>query len=193
MTEPPTGTPPLDPDEAEALLPKHITTRGELNEWENQNILQATHWLAGPRRAEVLADYFVRELHRRMFDETWAWAGKYRLSDKNIGRHWPEIPGTVRNLCDDAKVWFTQEVFPARQAAARLHHRLVAIHCFPDGNGRHARLYTDALLSSIGQPPFEWGRSDLHASGSVRDEYLAALKAADQEAYEQLFEFLGCA
>ena len=192
MTEPPVGTTPLDPDESEGLLPRHITTRGELDEWENQNILQAAQWLAGRRRTDLLTDHFVRELHRRMFDETWAWAGAYRRSDKNIGLHWPEIPPAVRNLCEDATTWFAKSVFPTRQAAARLHHRFVAIHCFPNGNGRHARLYTDAVLDSMEQVPFEWGRSDLHARGSARDAYLAALRAADAGDYQELFKFLGC-
>jgi Fic-DOC domain mobile mystery protein B len=188
----PRGTTPLDPDEAEALLPGHITTRGELDTWENQNILQATKWLAR-RRGGVLTDAFVCRLHRRMFDETWSWAGRYRLSDKNTGAHWPQIPSAVRDLCEDARVWFANAVFPARQAAARLHHCLVAIHCFPDGNGRHARLYTDTVLASVGEPPFGWGHADLHVSGSVRDAYLSALRTADGGDYRELFKFLGCA
>jgi len=186
------GTTPLDPDESEELIPTHITTNGELDAWENQNILQAAQWLAAGTRGSLLTDTFVRELHRRMFDQTWRWAGRYRRSAKNIGIDWTQIPAAVHELCLNAKVWFEQTVFPVRQAAARMHHRLVQIHAFPNGNGRHARLFTDAVLQQRTEAPFEWGRGDPHAHGSVRDAYLAALRAADGGNFEALFKFLDC-
>jgi len=192
VIEQPEGTTPLDPTEAEGLVPSHITTRAELNVWENQNILAAMKWLESRRPGNELTDRFIRDLHRRMFDETWEWAGTYRRSDKNIGVHWPEIPVVVRDLCGDGRYWLDNTVYPPRQAVARVHHRLVAIHCFPDGNGRHARLHADALLRSMGEEPFTWGRGDLHVDGAPRDAYLAALRAADGGRFDELFSFLGC-
>ncbi len=135
----PEGATPLDPDEAEDLLPSHIRTRGELNVWEQENILVAAAWVQRAR-AEALDEATIRELHRRMFSETWGWAGRYRTSDKTIGIHWPQIPVAVRNFVEDGRLWLREEVFPPDEAALRLHHRLVQIHPFPNGNGRHATL-----------------------------------------------------
>ena len=93
-------------------------------------------------RAEALDEATIRELHRRMFSETWGWAGRYRTLDKTIGIHWPQIPVAIRNFVEDGRLWLREEVFPPDEAALRLHHRLVQIHPFPNGNGRHARLWT---------------------------------------------------
>jgi Fic-DOC domain mobile mystery protein B len=132
MFEEPDGATPLDPDEADALLPAHIHTRAELNLWEQANILEAARW-AVRARAQALADSTVRELHRRMFDETWAWAGRYRTSDKNIGVNWPTISTEVRKLLDDGQYWLDHGTYAIDEAAARLHHRLVKVHPFPNG------------------------------------------------------------
>ena len=136
----PDGATPIDADEAADLLPQHIRTRNELNVWEQENILFAAKW-AQSTRMPTLDEYQVRELHRRMFDRTWKWAGTYRKSDKNIGVHWPTIATELRNLMDDGKYWIENESFPTDEAALRLHHRLVLIHPFPKGNGRHSRLW----------------------------------------------------
>lgn len=86
----PEGATPLDPDEAEDLLPSHIRTRKELNVWEQENILVAASWIRRTRVA-ALDEMTLRELHRKMFSETWRWAGRFRTSDKTIGIHWPQI------------------------------------------------------------------------------------------------------
>jgi Fic-DOC domain mobile mystery protein B len=174
----PEGATPLDPDEAEDLLPSHIRTRGELNVWEQENILVAAAWVQRTR-AEALAEPGIRELHRRMFSETWGWAGRYRTSDKTIGIHWPQIPVAVRNLVEDGGLWFREEVFPPDEAAIRLHHRLVQIHPFPNGNGRHARLWCDMLLSQVGRPAIDWGGATLDCAGEQRKAYIRALWSAD--------------
>ena len=171
---------PLDPDEAAALLPRHIATQGQLNEWEQANILAAVKWAADARtKIDPLTDVFVRELHRRMFDRTWQWAGQYRHSDKNIGIEWAQVPVRVRDLIADTRYWIDHDTYPSVEAAVRLHHRLVAIHPFPNGNGRHARLVADLVLTNLGGSPLPWGRSDLTHESEVRARYIDALHRAD--------------
>ena len=184
------GNTPLDPDEATGLIPTHITTMGELNEWEQANIVQAERWAFGRKHKNVLSVTFLHELHGRMFGETWNWAGQRRTSEKTVGIAWYQIAEAIANLCDDAKYWLDEGVFSVDEAAARFHQRLTQIHPFPNGNGRHARLITDLLLVEYGRPRFTWGRSDLHRAGSGRERYIAALRAADAHDFDLLSEFL---
>ena len=184
------GTTPLDHDETQGLIPTHITTLEELNEWEQVNIVRGKRWTFLRLRSDILSPAFVKELHRRMFDETWDWAGQYRTTDKNIGIAWRDVPVAVHDLCDDVSCWLDKHVYKVDEAAARFHHRLTHIHPFPNGNGRHARLMTDTLLRSRGCSPFTWGRGDLR-SGTVRQEYITALQSADGHDFKPLFRFLG--
>ena len=184
------GATPLSPGELEGLIHQHIQTQGELDAWEQQNILDGRDRLdrRGPR--ELLSDSGVRLVHKRMFGDTWRWAGTYRRSDKNIGADWARIPGEVRLLCDDARYQRENKVYPADELAARFHHRLVSIHPFPNGNGRHARQMADMLLVSVGAQAFSWGSSDLNRAGETRDRYMQALRAADRHDYGLLFDFV---
>ena len=183
----PEGATPLDPDESADLLPSHIRTRGELNVWEQENILVATGWVRRTRAA-ALDEVTIRELHRRMFSETWGWAGRFRTSDKNIGIHWPHIPMAVRDMVEDGRVWLDEEVFSPDEAALRLHHRLVQIHPFPNGNGRHARLWCDLLLKQNGRPAMEWGGAELDSATEHRRAYIRALWSADGGDLQPLFD-----
>ena len=185
----PDGATPVDPDEAEELLPAHIHSRAELNLWEQANILEGARW-AMRARSPALSDATIRELHRRMFDETWAWAGRYRTSDKNIGVHWPTISMEVRNLLDDGQYWLDHGTYSIDEAAARLHHRFVKTHPFPNGNGRHARLWCDMVLRQSGRPSFEWKNRELDSDGETRRAYIAALRAADGQDYAPLLSLL---
>jgi len=174
----PPGATPVWPDEADALIPRHVRTRQELFAWEQANILAAQQW-ARRARVPVLAEATVRELHRRMFDQTWEWAGRYRHSDKNVGVDWTTVPTEVRKLVDDGAHWLDHQTFLPDEVVIRLHHRLVQIHPFPDGNGRHARLWCDLLLRQIGRPPFDWKSDRLGSAGEARRAYIDALRAAD--------------
>jgi len=185
------GATPPDPDEASALVPTHITTQGELNEWEQQNILEAGAWLRrAARRHEVLSEKFARELHKRMFRRTWKWAGTFRRSDKNIGVDWRQIEVQLHDLLGDVKYQIEHATYPLDEIAARFHHRLVSIHPFPNGNGRHARMMADTLLTKQGAVPFTWGRADLMAEGAARQAYLNALRAADAGDFAPLLAFV---
>lgn len=184
------GQTPLDPDEAAGLKPRHIATQGELDEWEAQNILKASRWIARQKKLDVLNDHFCRELHVKMFDDTWKWAGTFRKSDKNIGCDWTQIAVNLRQLLDNMAYWLEHNVFPSEEVAVRFHHRLVWLHAFPNGNGRHARLMTDCLLRQCGLAPFSWGRGNLVTANEVRQRYIQALRAADNNDYTLLSAFV---
>jgi len=176
--QPPDGATPPDSGDAGDLIPGHLQTRHQLNRWEQENILAATQWTFRTR-ASALDEGTIRELHRRMFHRTWRWAGTYRRSDKNIGVDWTTIPVEVRKLMDDGAFWIHESVFDIEESAVRLHHRLVQIHPFPDGNGRHARLWCDLLVRQSGRSPIVWPSDQLGTASAARSSYIAALRAAD--------------
>ena len=187
----PDGATPIDPDEAEDLILTHITTRSELDRWEEENIVEAMAWLDRTKPTDILNEQFVKELHRRMLANVWKWAGHFRQSDKNIGGPWYQISTNLKNLCDDVRLWIELQEYPPDEVAIRFHHRLVLIHPFPNGNGRHARLMTDLLLENIlNCPRFTWGSEDLSRTGNARQRYIAALHSADKYNYEPLREFV---
>jgi Fic-DOC domain mobile mystery protein B len=188
----PGGATPLDPDEIESLIPTHIRTRGELDQWEQENILAAERWLFSPRtrRRIELTRSFVVLVHTRMFDRTWRWAGQFRRTERNIGVDPRVIAVELRGLLDDAQYWLANGTYDLDEVAARLHHRLVAIHPFPNGNGRHARMFADAVLFREGKPRFSWGSGNLLETGELRRRYLGALRAADAHDIRPLLEFV---
>lgn len=184
------GATPLDPDEAEGLIPRHVTTQQQLNQWEQTNILEGSIWALRTRRTDILTETFVRELHRRMFGETWRWAGSLRTTGKNIGVEPAQIAMRLRDLLDDARYWSEHATYPVDERAVRFHHRLVLIHPFPNGNGRHARLMTDLLVKRCNRDPFTWGSAKLEADGDARSRYLSALRAADAGDIRPLLAFV---
>lgn len=183
------GATPLDPDEAAGLLPRHIRTQAELNAWEEANIVNADGWAFRPKSRELLGEGFVRELHRRMFDKTWRWAGTFRSSNKNIGVEWSQISTRLHDLLENTRYQVVHQVFPADELAVRFHHQLVLVHAFSNGNGRHSRLMADALITRLGATRFTWGQASLTASGCARDQYLLALQAADKGNPDLLVQF----
>lgn len=181
---------PLDADEVEGLIPTHITTQQQLNAWEQENILAAERWLFWSQRMKVEPTReFLVALHRRMFDRTWRWAGEFRRTEKNIGIDPHRIGVAVRELCDDIRFWLDHGTYEIDEAAVRFHHRLVAIHLFADGNGRHARMVADALAARAGKRRFSWGSHDLGEMSAVRKRYIAALRDADRGDISPLLEF----
>ncbi len=183
------GATALDPDEAEGLIPTHISTIAQLNQWEHSNILDAEEWAFSHKRPNVLTAEFIRELHRRMFEVTWNWAGTYRRSDKNIGVHWTGIGEAVRNMSADVQTWIDNRVISPQEVAVMLHLRCVQIHPFPNGNGRHARLLADVLLHQQGHERLPWGGQELQHHTAIRDTYLSALKSADAGDLGPLLQF----
>jgi Fic-DOC domain mobile mystery protein B len=186
----PEGATPLDAAALEALIPS-LSTQRELNEFEAANVADAVLWALKSRRIrrDLLTLAVLKELHRQMFDRTWKWAGKFRTSDTNIGIPWSQISEAVRNLCDDVAYQAAHSAYPTDEMAVRFHHRMVTVHPFPNGNGRHARLAADLLMRRQGVEPFSWGAASLVQDGAARREYLAALKEADGGKFERLISF----
>lgn len=183
---------PLTPAEREGLRQSWITTRGDLNAAEQANIVKGAAWarrLRGRDAASLLADRFVLDLHKRMFGEVWRWAGAYRTSERNLGVAPYLMASEVRGLCDDVRYQIERNSLSPDEIAVRLHHRLVAIHPFANGNGRHTRLMADLLIEKLGGQPFAWGGGPLADEGERRHRYLAALKEADNHNIGLLLAF----
>jgi Fic-DOC domain mobile mystery protein B len=186
----PEGATPIDPDEAEGLLLTHITTQAELNRWEQDNIVEALAWIDKTKPTNILNEQFIKQLHKRMFDNVWKWAGQFRRSDKNIGVSWHQVSTSLKNMCDDVPVWIQTQDESPEEMAVRFHHRLVWIHPFPNGNGRHARLMADIFLENVLHgAPFTWGKRDLSSPSESRSRYINALQEADNGNYIPLLEF----
>ncbi len=169
---------PLEAEEREALMPTYITTRAELNGAEQAGITDADRW-AFSRKRDVLDARFLSSLHKRMFGEVWRWAGRYRQTPRNLGIEAYRIPIEVQALIDDVKYWIEHETYPPDEIAIQFHHRLVAIHPFPNGNGRHGRLAADLLVVQLGRPRFEWGGGNLVEPAELRVRYIDAQRAGD--------------
>jgi Fic-DOC domain mobile mystery protein B len=189
----PEDTTPLDPEELAGLKLSYISTQAELNAAEAVNIEAGLRW-AGKRRSleELLEADFVCELHRRMFGDVWKWAGEYRTTDKNIRIPWWQVETQVVELLRDAAAWTGggSPAWPVDEIGAQFHHRLVSIHPFPIGNGRHSRAATDLFLVAFGAEPFTWGQENLANPGEVRSRYIAALQAADERDFGLLLKFV---
>ncbi|MEQ8399293.1 mobile mystery protein B [Thalassobaculum sp.] len=180
---------PLEPEERDGLLQSWVTTRADLNEAEQASIDKGAAWARRRRGRDMLSEDFVRLLHKRMFGEVWAWAGSYRRTGRNIGVGACRIPAEVAQLLDDVRYWVEHDTYDPDETAVRLHHRLVAIHPFPNGNGRHARMMADLLVQQLGRPPFAWGGADLTDIGEKRRRYINALQSADRHDMAPLLTF----
>jgi len=184
------GNTPLAPEELDDLIP-NLGMREELNEWERENILRARRWALGRSLASSnpVSGEYIRKLHRRMFDQTWKWAGVYRKTEKTIGVQVQQMREMLAALLGDANYWIENNTYTADEIALRFHHRLVLIHLFPNGNGRHARLIADVLAVKLGRPVFSWGRLSLIKPAEARERYLQALRTADAGDVVALIEF----
>jgi len=187
----PDGATPLTSDEVKGLLQPHITTHAELNEWEQSNILSAESWAFSRKRSDHTSERCIRRVHKKMFGNTWKWAGSFRSTEKNLGlRPGYQISEGIRTLIDDVEFWLEHETYPIDEIAARFHHKLVFIHPFPNGNGRHARLMANIMLFNLGASLFTWGSGDLYNTGEVRQRYILALREADRSNFDPLLLFV---
>jgi Fic-DOC domain mobile mystery protein B len=157
--------------------------------WGPQDLRVAAEW-AATARTPVLSEEAVRELHRRMFGRLWPWAGEYRTSESEFGAYWTTIPSEVRRVIDDGRFWLSHNAFPVDEAALRLHHRLIQVRAFEDGNARHARMWCDMLLRQHGHPPLSWSHEELSRDGAMRQAYIEALRAADVGQWRPLFSLV---
>jgi Fic-DOC domain mobile mystery protein B len=187
------GATPLDLDELAGLKFKHITTRGELDELEQANIVKGLLWLKkNIKRDDILTINFSMDLHKALFKDVWAWASTLRLTEKNIGIDPFTISVALRNLLDDLSAWIEFNTYPAVEAVLRFHHQLVKIHPFPNGNGRFSRIYADIVAQRYFDiPPINWGGRNLDQMTQTRKDYINALRAADGGDLSMLFKLYG--
>jgi len=176
----------------EGLIPSWIVTRGDLDTAEQANILDglATRKWRHRSADQLLDDLAARQLHKAMFGQVWTWAGLYRLRELNIGVDPHQVPMCVRDLMADTQTWIASGHWTADEIGYRFHHRLVEVHPFPNGNGRHSRAMTDMLMRAMGQPVFTWGRASLDSAGATRSAYIHALRAADGRRFDRLAAFV---
>ena len=186
------GQTPLSEDEQEGLKISSITTREELDEFEQLNIEKAIQWTFGKKlKAEQLfSEKFIKDLHKRMYGDVWNWAGTFRTSEKNIGIKSYLIGVELKQLLDDAIYWTQNKTYNSQEIAIRFKHRLVSIHCFANGNGRHSRLIADLIMEKLyNEKFFSWGSTNLVKATEVRAEYIKAVRKADQQDLLPLIAF----
>ena len=186
------GQTPLSEEELEGLKISSITTREELDEFEQLNIEKAIQWTIGKKfhSKELFSEKFMKDLHKRMYGEVWKWAGTFRTSEKNLGIKCYLIPVQLKQLLDDATFWYENNVFAPEEFAVRFKHQLVSIHCFANGNGRHSRLMADLIMEKLYQQSFlTWGGSSLVKSNEKRKAYIKAIQKADRQDLKQLIIF----
>lgn len=186
------GQTPLEEEEKEGLKIASVSTKGELDELEQKNMEDAVVWLYGRKLKadKILTADFICDLHKRMFGKVWKWAGRFRTTEKNLGVKVYEIPVALKMLLDDTKYWLENSTYPPDETAIRFKHRIVSIHCFPNGNGRHSRLMADVLVEKIFElPVFTWGAARLYADSDTRKIYIDAVRQADRGNWEPLMGF----
>ncbi|MCK5856027.1 MAG: mobile mystery protein B [Bacteroidales bacterium] len=186
------GQTPLDEDEKEGLKIETIATREELDEFEQNNIEEASMWILSKRFTieKLMTESFIRILHKRMYGKVWSWAGKFRTTNKNIGIDKWQISTALKSLLDDTLFWVENDIYVPDEIAIRFKHRLVSIHCFPNGNGRHSRLMADIIIDKVyNRSVFTWGTQNLVKQSKTRDNYLIAVRKANQNDYVELLEF----
>jgi len=193
MVGSPDGATLLEPGEMEGLKYAHVETRGQLNQLEQINVQTGMAWLKKQKNSDPLTEKFVCDLHQKLFGDVWAWAGSFRKTEKNIGCDAIYISVKLKDLLDDARFWIENDTYSSKELAGRFHHRLVAIHPFSNGNGRHARIMADAILTiRMSEQPIDWsGGHDLQSMSDHRKTYIAALRTADGGDYTPLLEFVG--
>jgi Fic-DOC domain mobile mystery protein B len=185
------GATPLDHDQIIGIRLNHLTTMGELDEVEDLNIQKGLEWLERQKKENYLSTEFLCLLHKKLFGDVWKWAGKFRSSEVNISRHRSyDVGPQLLNLFEDARLWIDNGKMSWDEIAAEMHHRLVSIHPFPNGNGRTTRIFTEYVLKRNGRPVPSWMASLAHEPQLRRKTYIKALQSADKGDYSALIKFL---
>jgi Fic-DOC domain mobile mystery protein B len=186
------GQTPLDPDEVEGLRLAFVSTRGDLDIAEGNNIASGMIWAESRvrRGIEIANQEFLSELHLQLFGKVWNWAGHYRRTERSIGIDPPQIPIELKQLFDDVAAWREFNSYPLDEQAARLYHRLTWIHPFPNGNGRTSRAMANLFLVSNGSEAFSWGGNLELGPHEIRARHLHAVRAADGHDLAPLLAFV---
>lgn len=181
------GRTSLTVQDLQGLKLPFVKTRAQLSAVEGPNIVsgkQATLTSRKSRVPNMLSVEYLRELHSRMFNDVWDWAAQIPSTELQ-NEFAASVPGIRPQLsilyADAIEYWLNDKRMTPEEFAVRVHHRVVKIHPFRNGNGRHSRLLADLLLSeNFGLETFTWGGSaQLGAGDLYRQPYLEGLKAAD--------------
>ena len=178
----------LSEEDRLGLIPTYISTRGDLFDAEQRNIAEAL-LRRSPTIDQLLDDLYLRDLHKAMFRQVWAWAGRYRHLETNIGIDPSYISTEVRTLVHNARAWIEHDAFDPDELGLRFHHQLAFIHPFPNGNGRHGRVAADYLMTGLGHQRFTWGIGLEVSTEDLRVAYLHALQQADRGNFAALLTF----
>jgi len=185
------GSTPLDHEQIIGIRLSHLTTMGELDEVEDLNIQKGLEWLSRQKSDDFLSIQFLCKLHEKLFSDVWKWGGKFRTTEVNISKHRSyDVGPQLLNLFEDTKLWITSKRMSWDEIAAELHHRLVSIHPFPNGNGRTTRIFTEYVLRRHGQPVPSWKESLSTDPALRRKTYIKALQKADKGDMSELIEFV---
>jgi fido (protein-threonine AMPylation protein) len=113
-----------------------------------------------------------------MFADVWKWGGKFRTFDVDLGITWQGIESGLEVLLQNLPAW-EEGGMDVIEQAARLHHRAVQIHPFPNGNGRWYRMLANVWLK-LHRPTYtEWPEGNIGTQSLIRNQYLNALRSAD--------------
>ena len=185
------GSTPLDHDQIIGIRFSHLTTMGELDELEDVNIQNGLEWLNRQKTDDYLSIDFICKLHEKLFSDVWKWAGKFRTAEVNISKYRPyDVGPQLKNFFEDAKLWITSGQMSWDEISAEMHHRLVTIHPFPNGNGRTTRIYTEYVQKRNNQEVTSWNAALAHHPKERRESYIKALRVADKGDFTLLIEFM---
>lgn len=185
------GSTPLDHDQIIGIRFSHLTTMGELDELEDLNIQKGLEWLNRQKDPHYLSTEFICKLHEKLFGDVWKWAGKFRTAEVNISKYRSyDVAPQLKNFFEDAKLWIQNGKMSWDEISAEMHHRLVTIHPFPNGNGRTTRIYTEYVQKRNNQPVTSWMASLGKTPQLRRDLYIKALRSADKGDFDLLIKFM---
>ncbi len=184
------GETPVDDDEAQALTPEILEQLGQsVSKADIFAIEQAIEAEVTANTvvkiiegdlglSDLLADFFIRDLHRQLYGDIWTWAGKYRQRELNIGIAPESIAAELRTSLQNMLYRFEHTAdWDARQFGIAVHAETVRIHPFTDGNGRTTRLLANLifLAAQDGEQlqEYDWDMD--------KDAYISLLRAYDQD------------
>jgi len=187
----PEGATPIS--DCSGLIPTWVHNLNDLNRVEAENIMNAQRkYFRAP--VNDPKNWFqvdeLKNIHRAMFGEVWEWAGMYRQSVTSVGIKPILIPAKLAELCHEVLYWFQYPVeLTFVEMAARIHHRVVFIHPFENGNGRFSRLVADRFLLALRCAYPIWP-DHLNKDSGTRKDYISTLKNADKGNYEPLVDYM---
>ena len=184
------GNTPLDQNQIDGLLFSHVTTMGELDQLEDENIQKGLAWL-NHYKGQFLSTDFTKKLHGKLFGDVWSWAGTFRKNDVNLSKVSSyDIQIELKKLFLDVETWIKYKSISWDEIPAQFHHRLVCIHPFPNGNGRISRIMTEYFEKKNNKPITSWSESLSNFPKKRRGDYIKALQEADRGNINQLIEFM---